>query len=336
MAKLTKTDILENPPPIIFLYGADAFSIDEFYSSLIKQLIKTDEDFFDYIYIDADDSSQDLVATTASQIPMFAQKRIVVVRRFHHFFADKRKKNNVLPALKRYLENPNDSTILILLAQLENTKIDLTKSPYNLIKEYSIEFPTVYENQLAKWVVNRFATHNVTVNLETADLIVSQTDPDLRNLANEIEKILLFHLDKKNITTQDVISMSGNSRQNTVFELVKAISNKSLELSLEILNNILANSNQEMLILALLRDFFVKTWKLQEIQSQASDRNELAKKIGLRSSYFLSDYTNAARKYSASKISETFNILATTDSMLKSTHSNSKLIMEKMLIDIIS
>ena len=100
------------------------------------------------------------------------------------------------------------------------------------------------------------------------------------------------------------------------------------------MSNILATSSQEVLIITLLRDFFIKVWKLIEFESQNLPKDELAKLIGLRSSFFMGDYTSAIKFYSPEDINNIFIILAETDNKLKSTNANSKLIIESMIIDI--
>ena len=62
-----------------------------------------------------------------------------LVGRFNKYFSDRRKKNDTTHSLIKYLQNPSDTTILILLAH-SDTKIDFTKSPYNLLKNYSSRY----------------------------------------------------------------------------------------------------------------------------------------------------------------------------------------------------
>lgn len=338
MTKFTKKELLNLQLPIILLYGNDTFSIDEMLSKLISNLMKNGNDRSEYIYLDADDKecSQMSIVDAASQCSMLTENRIVLVRRFNKLFEKKKKTNVVNQNLINYLEHPNPTTCLILAASLENEKLDFSTLPYKLLKDYAFEFQVPYDDKLPAWVINRFKENDVNIDLETAELIVAQTDSNLSMLANEIEKILLFYIGKQCISLQDVINISGNSKQYSVFDLIKSVGNRNMLLSISIMNNLLSISSQEILIITLLRDFFIKVWKLQELQMQnVFTKDELIRRIGLRSAYFFGDYVKASKLYNSEDISKVFLILAEADKNLKSTSSNSKLIIEQALVNII-
>ncbi len=338
MTKLTKKDLLETRNPIILLYGNDMFSIEEFLLKLLKKLIRDENDKMEYEYLDAEDQecTQYKVAEVASQISMLTDNKTVVVKRFNKLF-DKRRKGNIAKSLIDYFENPNPNTNLILIAHIENEKLDFNSNPYKLLQHCALEFKTPYENQLPFWVKNRFADNGVEITMEAADFIVMQTESNLHILASEIEKILLFYINKKNINLEDILVVSGNSRKYTVFDLIKSVGNKSKEQAISIMNNILTVSSQEILLITLLRDFFIKIWKLQElIQQGFLDKTELSKKIGLRNAYFFYDYSNASKLYNPLEIEKIFIILTEADTKLKTTSESSISIIEQMLVKIMN
>ncbi len=339
MAKITIDNIIENNslPSILLLYGADKFTLSESLDKLLKSIVKTETDKIDFSYLDAEETNQNAIVNIALQLPMMAEKRVVVVRRFDKLFSGRRKKSDATPIIEKYLDSPNNSTLLILVADgSDDLKIDFAKPPYSIIKNKHqvLEFPIVYENQLPTWTINRFKQKKITISHEAAELIVSQTPPDLRSLANEVEKISLHYLGNKEISLENIANIIGISRQNTVFELVKAIGEKSTKKAIAIMSNILAVSSQEVLIITVISDFFVKLWKLMDIISKNYPREEMARQIGLRNAYFLNDYMNALNKYTPEEISNTFSLLCEADSKLKSTNSNSKLIIEKLIIEL--
>ena len=324
-------------PPVLLLYGADTFTMDETLSKLLQILITTEDDKIDFMNLDGDEIEQSMALNAASQLPMMSERKVVVVRRFDKLFKERRKKSNSTSSFAKYLDNPNKTTVLILLVDSSESKLDVSKYPYDIITKnhQSCEFPAVYEKNLPNWVVKRFSEIGKNINLETAELIVSQTPPNLRSLANEIEKISLFEPETKDITYDYVLKIIGSSRQNNVFELTNAVTQRDIEKSIKITLNILAISSQEILIITLIRDLFIKLWKLIELNNGNHSRDDMAKKIGLYNSYFLNDYLLGIKKYSPEDINHAFTVLCETDKRIKSSNSNSKLLIEEMLIKII-
>jgi DNA polymerase-3 subunit delta len=338
MAKFNLGDIKNKNdfPAVLLLYGADTFTMDETLEKITKFLIVTENDKIDFEIIDGEEAEQNAIINIAAQLPMLSERRVVVVKRFDKIFKERRKKSDTVSPFAKYLENANHTTSLILTVDASENKLDITKFPYDIItkKHHTVEFPAVYENQLAGWVVKRFSQAGKNINLETAELIVSQTPANLRSLANEVEKICLYEPETKNITFDYVLNIIGSSRQNTVFELTNAVAQRDSKKAIKIMLNILATSSQEILIITLLRDLFIKLWKLVELSETGATRDEMAKQIGLRNAYFLNDYLIGIKRYSLEDINNAFLIICETDQRIKSTNSNSKLIIEEMLIKI--
>ena len=340
MAKFNFNNIKDKNdfPSVLLLYGADTFTIDETLEKIIKFLIVTENDEIDFEVIDGESAELNSIVNIATQLPMLSDRRIVVVKRFDKVFKERRKKSASSTSITRYLENANDTTILILTVDSSETKLDISKYPYDLIaqKHHYCEFPAVYENQLSGWVVKRFGQLGKSINLETAELIVSQTPANLRSLANEVDKICLYDPAASDITYDYVLNIIGTTRQNTVFELTNAVAQRNSQKAIQIMLNILATSSQEILIITLLRDLFIKLWKLVELSEAGTTRDEMARQIGLRNAYFLNDYLIGIKRYSLQDINNAFLIICETDQRIKSTNSNSKLIIEEMLIKITS
>ena len=341
MAKFN-LDNIKNPsdfPPVLLLHGADSFTLEETLDKIIKFLVVTDNDRINFDFLDGEETNQNVLINIVSQLPMMSEKRVVVVKRFDKLFSGRRKKSDVATPIAKYFEKPNISTALILTVDTsDTTKLDLTKFPYDIIAQHNevIEFPAIYENQLASWVVKRFAKMGKTISIESAELIVTQTSPNLRTLANEVEKICLYEPELKEISYDLILKIIGFSRQNTVFELVNSVAQRKSDKAISIMINILSTSSQEILLIVLLRDLFVKLWKLVELSNEGYTKDEMARQIGLRNAYFLNDYLVGIKNYSLAEINQAFIILCEADQRIKSTNSNSKLIIEEMLVKITS
>jgi DNA polymerase-3 subunit delta len=157
--KLEQIKNINDFPPILFLFGKDSFTMDETYRKIIKFLTADENQLTDFEVMDGEEKDTNYLLSMATQLPMLSERRILVVKRFDSLFKNKRsrakKDKEVDNELTKYIENPNNFTILILLVEEHtDSKSDFakTKSPYNLLIKLHpyIEFSVVYANKFPK------------------------------------------------------------------------------------------------------------------------------------------------------------------------------------------
>ncbi|MFA5511496.1 MAG: DNA polymerase III subunit delta [Candidatus Kapaibacterium sp.] len=343
----------DNKFPVIFLFGEDEFSREEAQNKILARYIKSEDDKFNFDLLDGDDTSHSRLIDLCMSYPMMSEYRVVLVKRFEKMFSGKTsKKMESSSPIAKYLKNPSETTILILCAQTEGVK-DVYKSykmgkelfakksaslkfPFNILvsNHVWIEFPRVYESDFPKWCDRRIRALGKSIKPDALEVLVSRTKHTLRDLGNEIDKLMLATDGKKEINLDDVNSLTGSTREFTVFELQKAIADRNLSRSVMILNKILSVDRQEMLMLAIFSKFFMNLMKVCDGFKSGLSAQALAQKVGLTQFQF-NDYLTALRRYQPSEIENALMSLCRTDLKLKSSNSDSLLIMQSMIFDII-
>ncbi len=344
-------------PPILLLFGEEEYLVEDAYNSIISKLIKSESDKFNFDIFDCDDKAvtQQQVVECCSAYPMMSEQRVVVLKHFDDLFslkAGKKKDLENQPFIK-YVQNPAKTTKVIIRAGLgafagltkdlsgnrekANKKISGAKLPYNLIlgNHSWIEFPKIYENQQMAWASKRFKELGYEISQEALYLLINQTNPDLRSIANAIEQVTIYTDTKKSIDMDDVNQLSGHSRTYNVFELQKAVGNRDLGSALNIMNNILKVSRDEIAIVSIITRYFIQLWKLYEAQKQNAGNAQIASALGVNP-YFIAEFVKAGRLYSASDLNSSFLALTTADLALKSTSIDRFVILQEMLIKIMS
>jgi len=147
---------IDSLPPIVFLFGKDGFSIDETLHKLLSFFIKETQHSDNIEIIDGEERDLNFTLGIASQFSMLDGRKLIVVKRFDSLFKSKRAiSKQTTSELLHYIENPNPSSILILLVE-ETTEgksdFSKTKFPYDIIikNHYYIEFPMIYANKFPK------------------------------------------------------------------------------------------------------------------------------------------------------------------------------------------
>jgi DNA polymerase-3 subunit delta len=346
-----------NFPSILLLYGDEEFLVEDAYNSIIAKLITSESDKFNFDIFDCDDKTvtQQQVVECCSAYPMMSEQRVVVLKHFEDLFPLKtgKKKDLENSPFVKYAANPAKTTKLIIRADIPsfagltkdlsgnkekaNKKISGAKIPYNLLfaNHSWIEFPKIWENQQMSWASARFKQLGYEISQEAVFLLINQTNPDLRSIANAIEQLTIYADSKKSINIDDVNQLSGHSRSYNVFELQKAVGNRDLSSALNIMNNILKVSRDEIAIVSILTRFIIQLWKLYEAQKQNAGNAQIASALGVNP-YFIAEYVKAGKLYNAVDLNRAFLALTAADLALKSTTIDRFVILQEMLIKIMA
>lgn len=347
---LEKSDKL---PPILLLFGEEEFLLDEALSYIQKTIVPKISQDYDIDVVKSDETTLNKVVDICRSYPFMSEKRTVIIKNFDKYFSGKTSKKTIeKTALYKYINNPPDTTFLVLTATYDSinglTKFMSTnkdkaaktmqsaKYPFDMIlsKHEWIEYPKVWDNTFPAWIKNRLKAKGKTINDRAIEILISHTNPTLRDISNELEKLLIYVMDRVEINEDDAISVVGTSRQFNVFELQKAVGKRNLFDSINILKNMLDVDRCEMLVLTILTKYFISLMKLLE-EPPFNDQTKyaVASKIGV-SPFFLNEYVQSKNLYGYKRIDRAFLHLIEADEALKTGSTDSFFILQRMLIKI--
>ncbi|HTX17663.1 MAG TPA: DNA polymerase III subunit delta [Bacteroidota bacterium] len=311
------------PAPVYFLYGEEDFLIDEVVDALLAAGLDAATRGFNLDVVHGSDADGKDIVSLAASFPMMSERRVVVVRDFD------RVSNKEL--LQPYLENPSPSTCLVLIA----SKPDTRKKPYPFLKQHAAggEFNRLYDSEIPDWIQRRAKKLGSTVSPEAAELLHAYVGNSLREVSNQIEKLLIAVGARKSIGLEDVESIVGVSKEYTVFELTKMVGEKNAPRSLEIVERMLDTGESPQMIIVMLTRHFIILAKLRELRGPAKSDFELAGALRI-SPYFVKEYISHLQRYTQAEIENAFLALAKADRELKSTGSDQKLVMDILLCEI--
>ena len=343
-------------PAILLMFGEEEFLLEHSYDKLIKSLVSNRSSNYDFEVYDAENTDVKTIVDNCSVYPFISERRIIVINHFEKFFTGRQSKKSIEKSpIKYYLENPQDTTFLILkaevdklngLAEASKTSVKSDKAlkiikaagfPYDSIVEKFewIKFPKVYESGYPSFVKKLMKSYGKEITTDAIEILLMHIQPNLREIYNELEKVIIYIGDKTKIEADDVSFIVGKSKVYNVFELQKAVGNRDINYSLEILQNMLNSDNQEMLIMTMLTKYFIVIWKLIEESAKGLNNYQLAANVGVRP-FFLNDYINVLKKYNPEEIERAFLAMAEADEKLKSSSTNKLIILQKMLIEIMA
>jgi DNA polymerase-3 subunit delta len=309
--------------PVYFFFGEEDFLIDEIVDAIVAEGVDPATRGFNLDIVHGSETDGKDVVSIASSFPMMAERRVVIVKDFD------RASNKEL--VEPYLEHPSPSTCLILMA----SKPDMRKKPYPLLKKKSVggEFNRLYDNEIPGWIQRRVTQLRRTMTPEAAELLQAYVGNSLREVSNQIDKLLIAVGSKPTVGLEDVEAIVGISKEFTVFELTKMVGEKNISKSIEIVERMLDSGESPQLIIVMLTRHFIIMAKLRELHSAAKSEFELAGAVRV-SHFFIKEYMSQLRGYSPVAVENAFLALARADRELKSSATDPKLVMDVLLCEI--
>ena len=309
--------------PVYFFYGEEDFLVDEIVDAVIAEGVDPATKGFNLDIVHGNEADGKDIVSLASSFPMMAQRRVVVVKDFD------RVSNKEL--LEPYLEHPSASTCLVLTA----SKPDMRKKPYPSLKKNSLggEFTRLYDNEIPAWIQRRMKVLRKTITPEAADLLQAYVGNSLREISNQIDKLLIAIGLRPAIELRDVEAVVGISKEFTVFELTKMVGEKNIAKSIEIVERMIESGESPQFIIVMLTRHFIILSKLREFHATMKSDFELAGAVRV-SPFFVKEYLSHLQRYSSLAIENAFLALTRADRELKSSSTDPKLVMDVLLCEI--
>lgn len=193
---------------VYFFYGDEDYNIEQEIKKLKKKLL--DKNFASMNFKTANNPSfPDLISLLRTQPMMFGNLMIVIS--CENYFS-KAFEDNQLEEISKALEDNSESLCIIFTAVLprnEGKKVDSRKKIYKIITKYatSQEFPTfkTYKiDDISNWINKEAKKHEITLEKDAILVLIEQVGNNLRELANEIEKLKLLAYPQTKITKKMV------------------------------------------------------------------------------------------------------------------------------------
>jgi DNA polymerase-3 subunit delta len=258
-----------------------------------------------------------------------------------------------LAAIEEYCKNPNPDAVLIFVADhisipADARRMELTdKERYERIREslgqycVIIELARVEEGEAVRWIGEYCATRQVKFEADAARELVDALGGDMMMISNELEKLILYVGEKKRITLGDVETMVLAAKQRSLYELTDAISARDRVRALQMLDAILTAGEGDEAAIGHLY-MLAKTFRqmLVILERNVRDQRMLWAALwqGFRVPPFAADdIIRQARRYKSKReLTRAIRLVAKADLALRSNPPNKRLILEKLVLDLIA
>jgi DNA polymerase-3 subunit delta len=291
-------------PAVCYLYGEESFLLERSTRSLLERAIDSSLKDFNFNVFYGNESKGVDIIDAAQTLPMFAERRAVLVKRAENLTAA------ACEVLLPYLLNPAESTCLIFTG----TKIDQRKKFFVELKKRGtlVEFKRIYDNKLPSFIQGESTVHGKPIDAAAADLLAFLIGNNLQELSSQIEKLVVFAGSRSRITLEDVRTIVSSSKSFTVFELAKYLCVRDLQNSLKSLDTLFLNGEETPMMLGALSRHFRQLWRVREMLDRKAAKSDISREVGINP-YFLDDMIAQAKNFGRQSLRGIFDELYRCD-----------------------
>lgn len=294
--------------PIYFFHGEEPYFMDVAVKALENEVLTEDEKAFNQTIVYGKDTTYAEVLALARQFPMMGDKQMIIVKEAQ----DIRMTEAETEALKKYAENPVESTILVIANKYR--KIDSRKAFAKLLAKNKMLFQSdkIRDYEVAKWISEECAAMKIATKPHIPVLLSEYLGTDLSRIANELNKLKIILKDGEILDEKLVEMHIGISKDFNVFELIKALGQKNSGNAFRVAHYLAKSTKNSpfVMIMGNLYNFFSNLiiYHTMAGQPQAS----MASVMNVNT-YFLKDYAVAAKVYNLKHCTRIISILRETD-----------------------
>ncbi|HJV44595.1 MAG TPA: DNA polymerase III subunit delta [Bacillota bacterium] len=269
--------------PIYILYGTEQYLLYEFIQYLKRKVLEAGTEEFNYSVYDMMETPIQVAIQDAETPPFLGETRIVMVNRAY-FLTGLKVTSGVeheLETLQNYLQNPMESTVLLLVSTSE--KLDERKKLVKQLQEKGTVLPflPIKDKELVSWVIRRAQKSKAQLDEQAAELMIQFIGNDLRRLGQEIEKMALFVGSEGRISEETIYQLASRTLEQDLFALIEQVTRLDLNRALRIFYDLLKNKEEPLAILSLLARQFRLMLQVKELAAKGYSQQQMASILGV-------------------------------------------------------
>ena len=186
---------------------------------------------------------------------------------------------------------------------------------------------------LSNLALTFFKKIDVSISRQNVNLIVDKCGGDRLNLENELEKIKFYLIEKKSISTEEILKLINLSENHTFYELIDHCLAKNKNKTINILNEN-SFSNEDCIII--LRTFLFKAKKILGLSIEYEKNKDINKTINsAKPPIFWKEkdiIKTQLNKWNPEKIKELIYLINDIELQIKKDYNNSILIVTDFIL----
>ena len=315
-------DLQKSIRSVYLLLGPEEYLCSQAFNILKGKILSPEGADFDYSVFAAGQSPIDEILGSANVFPMISKRRLVVVRDAEELKdADIETLINALPNIS------TRSTVIFAALELDHRK----KFYKNFREQYCVcEFPKLKDAALERWAESYLQKRGFRLASSSIKRIVELVCSDLQSVSSELEKLMLYAGDAKIIPDAAIEDLVRASRQQGIFDLIGAVSQRDRNSALKSLANLLGMGEHPLVVVTML----ARHCRQMLIAKESIQKGISSRDIGVAAQippFILDKFLRQVRGVENADIHEMYLRLAAMDKQLKSSSLDGRVLLESLI-----
>lgn len=315
----------QKPSPVYLFSGEERYFIDEGVKIVKERFLEEGTKDFNFDAYSASDIDASKVVGIAETLPVMARYRVLIVKHIDEWTSKNRE------IMLSYFKKPSPTTILILTAskldRREKFSISIDKNGTVILCQ------PLYKQNLEIWVRQRIKRSGKDIDKDAINLLTESEGTDMLTLDNDIEKLVLYCWDRKNISVKDVAAVSGGLKGVSVFEVVNAIVDRRVKDAISFLKRAIDDGEPPVKILYFIVREFRMMLKARTLIDAGESPDNAAKAAGVPV-FKIKEFSLRIQKFSRIELDDIFAKLMETDGRLKGSALRPEHILERLILSV--
>lgn len=295
---------------LILFAGEEEFLKEQELKRIKLELFKQEGANLNYDLFYGRETDGEKIIECLTTRPLLSPRRLVVIKDAEQLSAFNKQ------LILNYCRQPSPFATLIL----ETREKSFNRDKFlNSISQSArvVFFKRLYDQKRSQWIRQYLKGEGKNIRNDALELLEQDTPGGLENLAAQLEKLVIYAKDRKEITPEDVEQVIGGDVNASAFEFTDALGEKNFPRAIGILNALAKEGKEVLQILGMILWYLRRIDRARQMLSNGNSPDDLGRELRINR-YFLKDFIKQAQGFSVEEIRRASRILLETDISIKS------------------
>lgn len=326
-----------NISKLYFLYGKETFLVKTYTDRIINKVLNEHDKDFNLIKMEGVPDANRL-SDAIEGLPVFAEKKVVLLNDFDAEKTDADTLNMIIEILSGI---PESTVVIINITGFEaDVKKAKTKKLLTCAEKYGVtcDFALLSSAKTAELIIKKAGRAGVLISRENALYLSELTLRNLTLIGMETEKLCAYAGKGGEITAEAINTLVSKQLESNVFDLTATLTKGDAQSAFVMLSDLLQSGYAPVVILSSLSLTFVDFYyiKLGKTAGIVNEKIAADFNYAKNRSWVINKTAPAVKNVSLSYIKKCLELLNTADYKLKSSPVDGRVILEKILTEIIT
>ena len=312
--------------PVYLFFGDEAYLVQEAVDLIVRSVVDPSSQDFNFNTLYGKAASGMEIVTLCQTLPFMAERRLVIVKEIEAL------KAGDLEDLVAYLRDPSPGTCLVMVSH--QSRYD-KKAVVTAVEAQgvAVRFFPLLDREMVPWIDAWVRSRGLSIQRDAAQYVWQTLGNDLLAINNELQKAVIYIKERKAMGLEDVRAVVGDFREYSSFDLADAVGRKDRERALLVLNRLVQEGEQPVGLLASIAWNFRRLLRAKSMEASGTGYEEIKKKLHVIF-HQSAAFQEQMRRYTLQELEQAFTVMTMTDRALKSGGLNSRLVLERMVLQL--